>query len=749
MTLDYQEFISQENRAFANIKLAKNIDDYIKDSWKYIAPYWSLSNLIAINPLKGLEDLPFEQALSEGGKLFQAKNLPTEMGVVNRETIKWCQVLLDKGQASIFLPNTYDDTFRNWLDIIKYDKRAHHNIQSKLNWLKSLPSNPNAIIGLCLVEMDIPQKDWSIFLTLILTTLSGWSSYICYLNQWDDKTNKQAKLNQSEYLAIRLILTCLLYPRAKKLIEWYHEQEKEVYYTQQFFSDLEKNEQSYRNQLLGQVVSNRKKSLKAEMASAQFVFCIDVRSESMRRAIESINHYQTFSMAGFFGLSASIKNNASQVARNACPVLVEPQHNLEENFNKKQTRLMKSSGFIQTLYKRIKYNFATPFALAESLGLAYGFLLFAKTFCPKRTHHLIQKYFSEKQLANKVKVDLESISKTEQAAIAANVLKAAGLTKNLSKCVIFCGHHSTNVNNAYNSALQCGACGGHSGSSNAQIIAQILNDKEVRDKLTESNIQIPEDTIFVGASHNTTTDQISLFDRHVVKSDAQKQLIEQIAEDLKNAQAINSSYRAESLDIKSTSKKNAMHHTQRNAFDWAQVRPEWGLANNAAFIIGPRDLTKGIDLGSRTFLHSYDSASDIDFQILESIMTAPMVVAYWINSQYFFSSLNNVAYGAGSKVTKNITGHLGVMQGNASDLMNGLPSESVYRNSKQPYHELIRLQVIINAPIEAIGAILRKHLELNALCTNGWIHITCIDTTHNQIFRYTQHSSWEEIVELS
>ena len=93
--------------------------------------------------------------------------------------------------------------------------------------------------------------------------------------------------------------------------------------------------------------------------------------------------------------------------------------------------------------------------------------------------------------------------------------------------------------------------------------------------------------------------------------------------------------------------------------DWAQVRPEWGLAGNAAFIAAPRHVTRGVDLGGRAFLHSYDWQADSGFGVLTLIMTAPLVVASWINLQYYGSTVNNRAFGSGNKVLHNVVGTLG------------------------------------------------------------------------------------------
>ena len=132
-------------------------------------------------------------------------------------------------------------------------------------------------------------------------------------------------------------------------------------------------------------------------------------------------------------------------------------------------------------------------------------------------------------------------------------------------------------------------------------------------------------------------------------------------------------------------------------------------------------MTKNIDLEGRAFLHLYDYRQDPDGTILTLILTAPMVVAQWINSQYLFSTLDNVADGSGSKVTKNITGKIGVMQGNASDLMSGLPLQSVYSSDKEAYHETVRLMTIVYAPSSFIDKIIAKQSVLQKLFRNGWV----------------------------
>ncbi|MEZ6090122.1 MAG: putative inorganic carbon transporter subunit DabA [Pirellulaceae bacterium] len=134
----------------------------------------------------------------------------------------------------------------------------------------------------------------------------------------------------------------------------------------------------------------------------------------------------------------------------------------------------------------------------------------------------------------------------------------------------------------------------------------------------------------------------------------------------------------------------------RRSGDWSEVRPEWALAGNAAFIVGPREITEGVDLDGRTFLHSYDEANDPSGAVLELIMTAPMVVAHWINMQYYASTVDNHHFGSGNKTVHNVVGRFGILSGGGGDLMTGLPWQSVH-SGKHFQHRPQRLQVVIAA----------------------------------------------------
>jgi uncharacterized protein YbcC (UPF0753/DUF2309 family) len=183
---------------------------------------------------------------------------------------------------------------------------------------------------------------------------------------------------------------------------------------------------------------------------------------------------------------------------------------------------------------------------------------------------------------------------------------------------------------------------------------------------------------------------------------------------------------------------------ERRATDWAETRPEWALARNAGFIVADRSFTRALDLEGRCFLHSYDWQADAQGTALEVILTAPLVVAQWINTQYYFSTVDNGVFGAGSKVTHNVVGGFGVMQGNASDLMTGLPAQSVQSADGVAYHEPLRLLAVVQAPLSRVEGLIAKHRILQTLFGNGWVALLVTDPETGRFLRRNRDGSWRD-----
>jgi len=232
-----------------------------------------------------------------------------------------------------------------------------------------------------------------------------------------------------------------------------------------------------------------------------------------------------------------------------------------------------------------------------------------------------------------------------------------------------------------------------------------MNDPDVREGLRERGIPIPRDTVFVAAIHITTTDEVLLYDSDVLLSEEQRVEIETW---LKSASMRARSERTRALlpGPQWDAPDKLEREVRRRSADWSEVRPEWGLAGNAAFIAAPRWRTRHLDLGGRVFLHEYDPVADQDASVLQLILTAPVIVASWINLQYYGSTVNNQLFGSGNKVLHNVVGTFGVWEGNGGDLRTGLPLQSLHDGVKW-MHEPLRLQVFTEAPCERIDKVLQ------------------------------------------
>jgi uncharacterized protein YbcC (UPF0753/DUF2309 family) len=718
------------------------ITDLAKESFKKIAPFWPLKNLIGVNPLQGLEDLPIEDALATGAAYFEQQSLRQEMELVNRETIKWLQAFFDEGQATIPMPLRAQGLYAAWRKLAIYDKKLHRNDAQKQEWLMALPQAAEQAIAECLLRLSIPKEERKEFLTLQLTTLPGWAAYLKYRTEWAYVDGSHPHpVTQADYLAMRLIITSLLWPEAKTLLACHAQALQQAKTGTNTLAKMKIAEKNFRLHLLKQLAAQQLK--KPHVPKAQLVFCIDVRSEPFRKALESTGDYQTLGFAGFFGLPVQITDTVTGESHASCPVLLSPKHEVKESPCSHQgcEQDRKSYGRLiafKRLYQSMKYTFSIPFALVEALGMISGVWMGLRTLSPRLASML--KTCTTKILRTPLAVEpsLENITLAEQCAYAEGALKMMGLTHHFAPLIVFCGHGSTTQNNAYATALDCGACGGRHGASNAGILAAILNRTDVKNHLHKNGINIPEATHFLAAEHDTTTDEVVFYKSLELKNNLSCIFL-QLKDNIEKAREKNSASRLQKLHVM----HGTRHHAWLRSQDWAEVRPEWGLARNAALIVAPREITASLDLEGRCFLHSYDYTQDAEGSSLSVILTAPMVVAQWINMQYLFSTLNNVAYGGGSKITKNITGKIGIMQGNASDLMTGLPLQSVYASDKEAYHEPQRLMCVVYAPRPMLDRIIKAQPLLQKLFGNGWVQLACIEPDNSKTYFLDRALTWQ------
>jgi hypothetical protein len=684
--------------------------------------------------------------------------------------IKWCKLFLDDSQATWSLPNREEGFYRTWRKLVKYDPALNRTQRKQLeNW----PQEASIALKEALSAFEISQSQIQDYLEAHLLALPGWAGMML----WRSQQSIQESSLLMEYLAVRLSMEWVLLkpylpvPRQKPehevsliplIAAWAHwgnmtidnwsqlsSTEQTEYLTLSYRFDemvrrklwLEAWEQTYADELSKKIASMKLETKKVNPVLAQFAFCIDVRSEPFRRALEKAGPFETYGMAGFFGLPIETCELGSEHTHPSLPVMLKPQHRIKEyssEFESKQYQQRRNVvNSLSYTFKAMKQNLLTSLLLPEVSGPWFSLQMLTRSFVPRSTGRMLSQLREAWLRKPSTNLSLDHVqipetelsvgfSEEEKVHYARQALKMMGLTNDFAPLVVICGHGSRSTNNPYAAALECGACGGASGGFNARVLATLCNLPKVREALKVDGISIPEETVFVAAEHITTLDELRWLYVPELSEAAQK-AFHHIQDALPQVSHNVNVERVSQLPNLGSSFKDPKNEAQRFAEDWSEVRPEWGLARNAAFIIGHRDLTKRCNLEGRAFLHNYDWQEDKDGDILANIIAGPGTVTQWINLQYYASTVAPHYYGSGNKATQTVTAGLGVMQGNVSDLLAGLPWQSVMQSDHEVYHAPLRLLVVIQAPQKYVKRLLDRDPVFRQKVKNGWIRLATID----------------------
>jgi hypothetical protein len=716
-----------------------------------------------------------------------------------------CAAYFDLGQAIVAMPWRKLSLYHAWRKAAAIDHSpAMMGLRDFRAAITRLPAEPRAAIALAIVRLDIPDAGVERYLHASLLSIGGWAAWASY-QRWQAELAGEHDDAIVDLLAIRLMWDMLLYEEKQSpaLVARWREMlaasMRPPSAKRQASAEIDRimlnaMEISFQRSVVAGLVSAPGTDQHARPSvrpAAQAAFCIDVRSEVFRRALETVApSVQTIGFAGFFGIFVEHVPLGACTGHAHVPVIFNPAYRIYDRVKDGDTgglpapRHRRNSlskawqnlhdwvkdGDARTLleqrrqriglykaWKGFKLSAASCFSFVEAAGLLYAQKLVTDSFGWSRPVPDPQRQGLEPAALDRVGPTLAAVPEAQSCAHSASsgipqadrldhaerILRAMAMTGDFGRLVLLAGHGSSTVNNPQATSLDCGACAGQTGEVSARVVAALMNDPAVRRGLVDRGIAIPADTWFLAGLHDTTTDEVSLFDTDEVP-EALAQDLTQLRQSLAQAGDLARAERAALLGLAGRPDRAVAADVRRRSRDWSEVRPEWALANNAAFIAAPRSRTAGMDLGGRAFLHDYVWQQDSGYQILELIMTAPMVVANWINMQYYGSVVDNRRFGSGNKVLHNVVGGaIGVLEGNGGDLRVGLPLQSLH-DGKRWMHEPLRLSVFIEAPEAPMDDIIARHALVRQLVDNGWLHLLR-SGDENRIHRRLPGGGWERI----
>lgn len=597
-----------------------------------------------------------------------------------------------------------------------------------------VPDTATEAIRRAAKRLNLQGPELPTYLHTLLISLGGWAQF-GRLFHWKAELAGDADTTALELLAIRLVWEEALFDLCEADIgdRWRQARAAHAKPLAPVCDDVidtilqEAAERAAQRQLAARLATPGSEA-DAKRPQLHAVFCIDVRSEVFRRALEGLDaEIRTAGFAGFFGLPTAHRGLASDIAEPRLPVLLSPSLSSHAEVPRDIDLAARYLARAKRAWGRFKLAAVSSFAFVEAAGPLY---------VAKLLGDALGKAIPRTRPPAPPGLD-PAVSPATRVELAASILRAMSLTGDFAPVVLLVGHGADVVNNPHASALRCGACGGYSGEVNARLLARLLNESDVRSGLRERGIRIPADTVFLGARHDTTTDRVEVYEGDV-HSPGHAEAMRRIRGWLEAAGVAARTERARRLP-RATRDTDVLARGQ----DWSEIRPEWALAGCQAFIAAPRSRTAGKDLAGRAFLHDYDWQRDDSFSVLELIMTAPVVVASWISLQYYGSTVAPKIFGGGNKLLHNVAGGIGVVEGNGGLLRPGLPWQSVH-DGEDFVHEPLRLSVCIEAPVEAMNAVLRRHEHVRSLFDNRWLHLFALDESGQMALRYDGDLEWVE-----
>ena len=621
----------------------------------------------------------------------------------------------------------------------------------KTNYAKQLLFDNSITIANLLNQLVGKEEDYETYLFDLSFSHRGWSGMVAVINDVPNTLLIEKKISLEEFIKFELLLEIdalvdHLGAHWKPLAQIAPNTSVDIFAAtpiteldEVYMIWQDAFEWSYYDQVLASIKQNNTNTTNTSIASPtpsfQAIFCIDERECSIRRHLEYVApKCTTFGAPGFFGVEFYYKQYGAKFIDKLCPAPVTPKYLIKElGVHHHSSK--------DIFYAKSTYGLASGFLSTLTLGTLALKNLFQINFKPKMSAS-ISDAFSHMNKDSQLTVENTDINEQEEGLQVGftveemvirveNFLRGIGLIKDFAKNIYVVAHGSSSANNPHHGAHDCGACSGRPGCVNARVFAIMANHLKVRAQLKEQGIVIPNSTQFIAAMHDTASDLIGYYDDEQLNNENNLLHIE-VKKAFENALDLNAKERSRRFSSINTSQpiKKIRKDIEDRSVSLFEPRPELGHGTNSLAIIGRRSITRGLFLDRRAFLNSYDYQTDLDGYYLAKVMAPIGIVCGGINLEYYFSRVDNVKLGCGTKLPHNVNGLIGVTNSSDGDLRPGLPWQMI-----EP-HDPVRLLVIVEHYPEIVLKTIKSNDAMYEWYKNEWVHIAAMHPETKEFYYF-------------
>ena len=274
---------------------------------------------------------PAPVALANAAELAAKASGTDWPGVLSDRIGSWLGSYFDQGQA-LWPTIPSHSAWDAWRTYASHDLTPEiMGLQSFAQTVANAPQDPRLLIARVVKTLGLDEASLPSFFHQMLFSLGGWAQYARY-KLWQAELAGNYDTIVSDLLAVRLLWEEAIYLQHRDAIadNW-------AAVLDQHGTNSSADACDIVDEILQEAAERASQRELSETLSApgiapnigrpalQAVFCIDVRSEVFRRALESADRsIQTIGFAGFFGLAVEHRGFASDVAEQRLPVLLNP-----------------------------------------------------------------------------------------------------------------------------------------------------------------------------------------------------------------------------------------------------------------------------------------------------------------------------------------------------------------------------------------------------------------------------------------